>query len=142
MTTFCKCEEYGINSCVGQQHLAEGVACYLMLNTELKKDAAKSGLVKKLEEAIKTAESREAVYGKGHVGHSSHGAMLSALFPNGITLTTPDDFTRFILFIMLTTKLARYAKNFDKGGHKDSAHDAGVYSFILEDYDDNANNRK
>jgi hypothetical protein len=36
----------------------------------------------------------------------------------------------------MTVKLSRYAANFEKGGHQDSVHDLGVYSFLLEDFDD------
>ena len=124
----CPC----INWCEFKNNAVEnGYIC-----RERKANRMKSGLILKLEEAIKTAESRETVYGKGHAGHNAHGAALAALFPEGLTLKTPEEFTRFILFALCTMKMARYAKNFTEGGHKDSAHDAGVYSFILEDYDD------
>lgn len=94
----------------------------------------------KLRKAIKTAEERGKVY--GHDGSEVIGRAMSKLFPNGITLTSEDDFARFSIFNMMMAKIGRYAKNFSKGGHGDSVHDIGVYSFILEDLDDRCNNRK
>jgi hypothetical protein len=95
------------------------------------------GIKEKLTEAIKTAEEREKVYGvEAHSGHTLTGAALAELFPDGVTLKTAEDFTRFLIFSMMMTKIGRYAVNFDKGGHKDSAHDCGIYSLILEDTDD------
>lgn len=94
----------------------------------------------KLKKAVRTARERGKVY--GHDGSEVIGRAIAMLFPDGLTLKTPDDFARFSIFNMQMAKIGRYARNFSKGGHGDSAHDTGVYSFILEDLDDRVNNRK
>lgn len=91
----------------------------------------------KLREAIKTFEARDKVYGKGFL---KHGQVLKAMFPDGLTLTTETDFSRWVLFNMVLVKIMRYAENFLKGGHQDSIHDLGVYAFLLESHDEEASN--
>lgn len=98
-------------------------------------------ILDKLEEAKKTIEERGKIYGTNHDGFRKNGALLAALWPDGITIKGEEEFSRFILFLMVSVKLTRYAENLKKGGHKDSAHDAGLYSLQLEDFDDNCNNR-
>ena len=93
----------------------------------------------KLHEAVDTFCERNKIYKDGWV---SHGGAMAALFPNGIQLKTPEDFSRFILFEMCVSKLNRYAQNFSDGGHPDSVHDNGVYSFILEIYDEQIEEEK
>jgi hypothetical protein len=101
------------------------------------------GIQDRLKAAMETAETRAKVYGAaGQEGHRSTGAALAKLFPNGLWLHTEEEFTRFLLFSMIMTKVGRYAKNIDNGGHQDSIHDLGVYSFLLEDFDDNPSNGK
>jgi len=97
-------------------------------------------LIDKLESAKKTAEDRGKIYGESHNNYQKNGQALIALFPDGLMLRTEDDFSRFILFILTSIKLTRYAENFTRGGHADSIHDLGVYSFILEDFDDHCRN--
>ena len=58
------------------------------------------------------------------------GALLLALFPEGVTLKTEDDFTRFKNLAQVADKLHRYAVNFEKGGHPDSLDDLAVYAQI------------
>jgi len=91
-------------------------------------------IVDRLNEALETARQRGAVY--GDEGFAKNGAALAALFKGGITLKTPDDFSRFLIFALCSVKMARYAENFERNGHKDSAHDLGVYAFLLEDFDE------
>jgi hypothetical protein len=67
--------------------------------------------------------------------YHEHGKIMAAIFPDGITLITEEDFKRFSLFNIIIAKLHRYSKSFSKGGHEDSIHDAGVYSFMLEEVD-------
>lgn len=89
----------------------------------------------KLKDALATAETRSKVYGgTGKEGHRLTGAAMAQLFPDGVVLKTAEDFTRFLLFSMLMTKIGRYAINI-KYGHQDSIHDLGVYAFLLEDFD-------
>ena len=91
-------------------------------------------VVDKLNEALKTAKEREKVY--GNEGFAKNGAALASFFKNGVTLKTPDDFSRFLILALCSVKVARYIENFDKGGHADSVHDLGVYAFLLEDFDE------
>lgn len=90
-------------------------------------------MLKILERAIETFKARSAVYGKGHY---DHGRVMAALFPSGLTLRSPGDFTRFATLNMMVAKLCRYTNNWDKGGHADSVHDLGVYSFLMEEIDE------
>lgn len=59
-----------------------------------------------------------------------------ALFPDGLTLKTADDWNRAHLFLLGVVKQSRYAVNFEKGGHRDSARDLTVYSAMLEAVDE------
>tara|TARA_R100001126_G_C4811318_1_gene142015 strand:+ start:225 stop:560 length:336 start_codon:yes stop_codon:yes gene_type:complete len=86
-----------------------------------------------MENAIKTFNEREKVYGTR--GYEQQGRVIKSLFPNGIKLETEEDHNRFFLLSMIIVKLCRYTNNLDKKGHKDSVHDMGVYSFILESFD-------
>ena len=97
-------------------------------------------VVPKMEAAIQTYIERSAIYGPG--GFKEHGQVLKALFPNGLKLETEEELSRWVVFNMLLTKVCRYAKHMTSGGHQDSIHDLGVYSFILEDFDESANNGK
>lgn len=59
------------------------------------------------------------------------GKMMKAMMPDGITIKTEDEFTRFCLFHMTVTKMLRYAGSMDKGGHFDSALDLANYGSFL-----------
>jgi len=87
-----------------------------------------------LDEAADTFRKRFPVYGKNA---PKIGGAMAAMFPEGITLRTPEDFTRFYLLIMVITKLSRYVNNFTNGGHKDSLVDAAVYAAMLQSEDEN-----
>jgi len=82
-----------------------------------------------LEESTKTFKERNAVYGDSF---DTFGNIAVALFPDGLVLKDAADFNRFAAFLNLLNKVQRYAQNFEDGGHPDSAHDAIVYSAILE----------
>jgi len=88
----------------------------------------KSPVSKIMEKAIATHESRNATYNNSF---EEHGRIMVALFPDGITLSSVDDFNRFGVLNMIVSKLYRYCSNFELG-HQDSIHDLGVYSFMLE----------
>ena len=92
-----------------------------------------------LNNALETARERGKVY--GHGGFIEHGEVLRALFPDGLELRTPEEFSRFLLLNNCLTKFCRYAKQFKAGGHADSIHDLGVYAFLLEAFDVNHNGR-
>lgn len=88
-----------------------------------------------LKRAGEIAAERAKFYGEK--GHQRHGDIMAALFPDGVTLRTADDFARFLLVEMVVSKLNRYCRNYADGGHEDSALDMGNYSFMLavEDLD-------
>jgi hypothetical protein len=54
------------------------------------------------------------------------------MFPDGIELRDPSDFTRFALFLQAHGKLVRYAATFSQGGHPDSLDDSSVYAQLLK----------
>jgi hypothetical protein len=87
----------------------------------------------KLEAMAATFRERNAVYGDNFVrlGNAMH-----ALFPNGLTIASPEDWTRLYFFTLQIVKASRYATNFTKGGHADSVHDAAVYAALLEAFDE------
>lgn len=98
-----------------------------------KKPTRSSTVAKILAESGKTHSKRNAVYCNNYI-HA--GAALAAFFPDGITLLTPADHERMVIFNLIIVKLTRYAVMWNKGGHKDSIHDTIVYSAILEDIDE------
>jgi hypothetical protein len=61
---------------------------------------------------------------------------MAALFPEGVELKSPSDFTRFALFAQAHGKLVRYAARFAAGGHPDSLDDTAVYAQILRFVDE------
>jgi hypothetical protein len=82
---------------------------------------------------------RDVTYGSCY---HDHGAIMMALFPpHGITLTDEWEFKRYAIFMTLASKMARYAKNFFKGGHADSLNDIAVYSQMLAEVDELQNGR-
>lgn len=86
-----------------------------------------------LEEGGKTFKERHKVYGNNFL---KVGDVMTALFPDGLTVETPEDWVRLELLMMKVVKVSRYAENFTKGGHQDSVHDDMVYSAMLENVDE------
>lgn len=85
-----------------------------------------------LDEALKTFKQRQSVYKKSC---DIQGEVMNALFPDGIKLSTPEEFKRYSLLNFQVSKMIRYASNFHEGGHQDSTHDLGVYAFMQESSD-------
>lgn len=85
--------------------------------------------------AAETYKERNKQYGNSY---KMHGKIISALFPDGIKLETVEDHNRYAIINTVVSKMNRYCNNFNKGGHQDSIHDLGVYSFMLEELDDEA----
>jgi len=57
---------------------------------------------------------------------------MKALFPDGLPdMATVNDWNRLGVFIMMMSKITRYASNIGKGGHRDSALDLSVYAAML-----------
>lgn len=83
-----------------------------------------------LRSGADTYEERARMYGNDY---KEWGALMMALFPCGIHLNNPDDFNRFNILTRVLGKMTRYAAMMPMGGHQDSAHDAMVYSAMLEE---------
>lgn len=80
-----------------------------------------------LEQMANTFRERGKLYKQNYI---ELGSVFTAIFPNGLTLTTPEEFNRFALFLQIISKATRLANmNLQ---HQDSAHDMGVYAAILE----------
>jgi hypothetical protein len=87
---------------------------------------------KALAELGKIYAERNAVYGDDY---KNHGRIMTVLFPDGLTLKTVEDFNRFSCLKEMVTKIARYAPNFQRGGHTDSLDDISVYAQMLQELD-------
>lgn len=87
----------------------------------------------KLEAMAATFRERNKIYGDNfvRVGNAMH-----AMFPAGLTINSPADWTRLYFFMLQLVKASRYATNFETGGHADSVHDAAVYAALLEAFDE------
>lgn len=83
-----------------------------------------------MAKAAETFRQRNELYGDSYKHFHEH---MMTLFPDGLTLKTADDWRRFGILFYAIGKLVRYANNFGAGGHIDSAHDLGVYAFMLEE---------
>lgn len=81
-----------------------------------------------LQSAMETFEERYRTYGPGW---EQYGDLMIAMFPDGLKLETREDFNRFGALSMLLSKMTRYCKSFEEGGHKDSAHDMQPYAAML-----------
>lgn len=83
-----------------------------------------------LIEAGETFRQRRAVYGDNW---KRAGAVMAAMFPNGIKMVTAADHDSFHILSLIVVKLTRYAVSLDRGEfHQDSVHDAAVYCAMLE----------
>lgn len=85
-----------------------------------------------LRGAAATFEQRNSVYGDAY---TRTGALLLALFPEGgiPAVKNERDAAQLAALLMCVMKLQRYALNFGRGGHRDSAHDLIVYAAMLEE---------
>jgi hypothetical protein len=93
---------------------------------------AKSKAVTTVPEQLKNIaaihEERKGTYGQDFL---NVGPSLQAIFPDGLELSTKEDFTRFALFAQAHGKLLRYASRFKEGGHADSLDDLSLYAQLL-----------
>lgn len=85
-----------------------------------------------LQRLVDLRKAKHAEYGRTPY---VHGHVMAALFPDGLTLTTPADHARFGILTMQVSKICRYAQNFGKGGHPDSMDDLAVYAAMLNSMD-------
>ena len=95
-------------------------------------------ITEELKEAIKTTQARHAVYGNESPGLESYersAAIVLAMFPNGVHLTSAVQVSTFSFLFMIVSKLGRFAQSLDSNApHQDSMHDIGIYAFMLERY--------
>lgn len=74
-----------------------------------------------------TCRERRAAYGPSEV---RFGEIMLAMFPEGLTLRTREDWIRYGIFHQLVSKLSRYCKDFH-APHLDSSHDFVGYGAML-----------
>lgn len=91
-----------------------------------------------LDEGAKTYRERNAIYGDNYL---KVGAVMEALFPEGVFIKTADDWNRLHIFILGIVKQTRYIENWHKGGHADSTLDNTVYSAMLHQIDEDIRNK-
>ena len=77
-------------------------------------------------------EERNKLYGDNY---KNFGFTLAGIFPQGITLNTPEQFNRFALFLNIIHKATRYGRAMPDGGHADSLDDLAVYAQMAREYD-------
>lgn len=87
----------------------------------------------RLRAAADLFEERNAAYGSNFV---TMGPVLHAMFPQGLTVETPDEWQRIFSIVMFAMKTTRYASNIRRGGHRDSLDDQAVYSLMAAYTDD------
>lgn len=92
-----------------------------------------------LQESVKTFRQRGEIYGNDY---ERFGRIMKAVFPGGFyfnaaAVDIEKTWTRMNYLIMIVNKIARYAENFDKGGHDDSLNDISVYAAMLRHIDQN-----
>jgi hypothetical protein len=63
------------------------------------------------------------------------GRIMVAMFPDGLSLKTEEDFSRVGLYLHVVDKVSRYGSQFSAGGHQDSLNDTSVYSQMLQELD-------
>lgn len=80
-----------------------------------------------LAEMADTYRERNKVYGDNY---KRVGDVMMALFPNGVTLETAEQFNIWHLFELIVVKITRFANS--KLQHEDSIHDLAVYAAMVE----------
>ncbi len=66
------------------------------------------------------------------------GKIMSAMFPEGLTVKSEEEWNRLHLVLLSIVKISRYSFNYQKGGHNDSLLDLLVYVAMLSEMDDEA----
>lgn len=74
-----------------------------------------------------TYEARNAVYGDNY---KRVGEVMAALFPQGLTLRTAEQFNQWHLFELMVVKMTRFTNS--KLEHADSIHDLQVYAAMVQ----------
>lgn len=87
-----------------------------------------------LDAAKETFHERREQHGRADV---TFGAVMAALFPNGVTLMDENDQRAFQMLGHVVGKLTRFVNSGMK--HKDSIHDTITYAALLESMVDSHN---
>ena len=80
-----------------------------------------------LAEMAETFRERNKVYGDNY---KRVGDVMIALFPQGVTISTAEEFNVWHLFELMVVKLTRFANS--NLSHEDSIHDLAVYAAMVE----------
>ena len=100
-----------------------------IVRTELGDD----GVAANINHLAELHRERGALYGNDFM---KGGGSLMSIFPDGVELRTPKDFTRYSLLNQMHAKFVRYCERFNEGGHADSLDDLAVYSQMLKYVDE------
>jgi hypothetical protein len=80
-----------------------------------------------LAEMADTYRERNEVYGDNY---KRVGAVMKAMFPEGVALFYAEDYNVWHLFELMVVKMTRFANS--KLSHEDSIHDLAVYAAMVE----------
>lgn len=80
-----------------------------------------------LAEMANTYRERNKVYGDNY---KRVGDVMVALFPEGVSITTAEEFNVWHLFELMIVKLTRFANS--GLTHMDSIHDCAVYAAMVQ----------
>jgi len=80
-----------------------------------------------LTEMAETFRERNKVYGDNY---KRVGDVMIALFPDGVTVSTAEEFNKWHLFELMIVKLTRFANS--NLTHIDSIHDCAVYAAMVQ----------
>lgn len=116
---------------------AFGIPSFLVGNTVPPKEEIKPLHIltpsQRLKHSAEVQESRNEDYSDSY---KKFGPLLKACFPDGIHIDKEEDMNRLGCFVMLLSKVHRYAGNFLSGGHADSLVDLPNYAAMLAELDE------
>lgn len=130
-----KCAVSGCENCAGETSFIGDVcvSCYAKYSSSLSlPKLSGSDIGQALADLANLYNDRNKIYGDDY---KRHGSIMHTFFPNGVHLNSADDFNRYAIIKNLVTKLNRYIRNFEKGGHADSLDDISVYAQMLQELD-------
>jgi hypothetical protein len=111
--------------------LLDGLTTKSILDIARPHDSENYHAISNMERGAATYRERNKRYGNNY---KRFGEIMMALFPDGLTINTVEHWNRMGVIHMIIAKMSRYVTD-PKRGHLDSAHDMGVYSFMLEELD-------
>lgn len=75
-------------------------------------------------------QDRRQQYGDSYL---MFGGVMSALFPEGVTISSDQDFAKLGILVQIIGKITRYTNHFPSGSHSDSLQDIAVYALLLDE---------